>query len=126
MTLRAFSCVSDSTTGSMPPLVITMFALLASLLLIAILTLLGGSDSIPVLTLFAAALCFYFFCFAMFLLFWKSLERGENFFGGMGASVEFRQIFDVLDFTYVGLHTSTDAKDIFWNCIYIRRSSYIN
>jgi hypothetical protein len=35
------------------------------------------------------------------------------FFGGVGASVELHQIFDVLDFTYVGLHTSTDAKDIF-------------
>jgi hypothetical protein len=31
----------------------------------------------------------------------------------VGASVELCQIFDVLDFTYVGLHTSTDAKDIF-------------
>jgi hypothetical protein len=41
------------------------------------------------------------------------VERGENFFGGMGVSVELRQIFDVLDFTYVGLHTSTDAKDLF-------------
>jgi hypothetical protein len=48
-----------------------------------------------------------------FLWFWKSLERGEIFFGGVGAPVEFCQIFDVLDFTYVGLHTSTDAKDIF-------------
>jgi hypothetical protein len=36
------------------------------------------------------------------------------FFGGKGASVELCQIFDVLDFTYVGLHTSTDAKDIFF------------
>jgi hypothetical protein len=35
------------------------------------------------------------------------------YFGGVGASVELRQIFNVLDFTYVGLHTSTDAKDFF-------------
>ncbi len=41
------------------------------------------------------------------------MERGEIFFGGAGASVELCQIFDVLDCTYVGLHTSTDAKDIF-------------
>ncbi len=41
------------------------------------------------------------------------MERGEIFFGGVGASVELRQIFDVLDFTYVGHHTSTDARDIF-------------
>ncbi len=42
------------------------------------------------------------------------MERGENCFGGMGMSVELLQIFDVLDFTYVGLHASTDAKDIFF------------
>jgi hypothetical protein len=41
------------------------------------------------------------------------VERGEIFFGGVDASVELRQIFDVLDFTYVDLHTSTDVKDIF-------------
>ncbi len=41
------------------------------------------------------------------------MERGEIFFGGVGASVELHQIYDLLDFTYVGLHTSTDAKDIF-------------
>ncbi len=64
--------------------------------------------------LIAVVLCFCFFgCFAMLLWFQKSVERGEIFFGGVGASVELRQIFDVLDFTYVGLHTSTDAKDIF-------------
>jgi hypothetical protein len=41
------------------------------------------------------------------------VDRGEIFVGGMGASVELCQIFNVLDFTYVGLHTSTDVKDIF-------------
>jgi hypothetical protein len=41
------------------------------------------------------------------------VERGEIFFGGVGASVELRQIFDVLDFTHVGLHTSTDVKENF-------------
>jgi hypothetical protein len=41
------------------------------------------------------------------------VERGEIFFGGVGASVKLRQIFVVLDFTYIGLHTSTDAKDFF-------------
>jgi hypothetical protein len=42
MALRALSCVSDSTTGSMPPLATTMFALPASALLVVILTLPGG------------------------------------------------------------------------------------
>ncbi len=41
------------------------------------------------------------------------MESGEIFFVGVGASVELCQNFDVLDFIYVGLHTSTDAKDIF-------------
>jgi hypothetical protein len=35
------------------------------------------------------------------------------FFWWRGHVNELRQIFDVLDFTYIGLHTSTDAKDIF-------------
>ncbi len=42
------------------------------------------------------------------------LREVRFFFGGVGASVELRHIFDVIDFTYVGLHTSTDAKDIFF------------
>jgi hypothetical protein len=124
--LHAFSCDSDSTTGSMLPLAITMFELLASLLLIAILTSPGGSDSTPVLMLFAAALCFCFFVLPCFYGSGKAWREVRFFFGGVGASVEFRQIFDVLNFTYVGLHTSSDTKDIFWNCIYKRRSSYIN
>ncbi len=48
------------------------------------------------------------------------MERGDFFFGDVGASVELRQIFDVLDFTYVGLHTLTDAKDIFLE-LYLHR-----
>ncbi len=40
--MRALSCVSDSTTGSMPSLATTMFALPASALLVVILTLQGG------------------------------------------------------------------------------------
>ncbi len=43
----------------------------------------------------------------------KVLREVSFFFGGVDASIELRQIFDVLDFTYVGLHTSTDTKDIF-------------
>ncbi len=59
--------------------------------------------------------------------FWKSLEWGENFYGGTGVSVEFCQIFDVLVLTYVGLHISTSGKDtFFWNFMYIRRFSYVN
>ncbi len=36
-------------------------------------------------------------------------------------SVEFCQIFDVLVLTYVGLHISTSAKDIFFgiSCTYV-------
>ncbi len=58
--LHALSCVSDSTTAPMPPLATTMFALPALALLVVFLTLTWGTDSMPVLTLFAEALCFGF------------------------------------------------------------------
>ncbi len=121
----------------MLPLVTTMFTLPALALLVVFLTSTWGTDSMPVSTLFAEALCFGFLGgLPMFLWFWKSVERGEIFFWWRGciswASPNFwcvrfyirrssyinwrKRYFFGIAFTYVGLHTSTDAKDIFWNC----------
>jgi hypothetical protein len=50
-------------------------------------------------------------CFYGFEKVWREVRF---LFGGVGASVELRQIFDVLDFTYVGLHTSTYVKYFFF------------